>query len=388
MAKKEICEFCKKEIQDEKQEEYIEVKFKMIITHTVEILVHEDCKKKLEAETEEKLEEVMAELPELRGTSKQIDFAKNIISNHVRDMLWTQSVYKIKRNVINKEAKPQEYALLTRHIEMMERILKLTPLHDNSVFWIDYRWHLSDVLIKEVKDYDMYNNFNNCIQALVEIEKERRSATACPEGKENAESVVIKISHETEKLYLTYKKDDSFIYFCKEHCGSWDGDAWAFNLPYNTLENFAAAMGAELLKKGYPVQYPTMEIRDRSVHGEYTPISARWVELCYKDNNITGISLHFNNDYLYSKAKTIRGAQWAGGSHAMIIPVDRYADALDFASQHNFALADDVERLKEAMENITETVYVVTELQEPESVEKTEKVKKMTDEELMEALTI
>ena len=138
------------------------------------------------------------------------------------------------------------------------------------------------------------------------------------------------------------EKDQIVINTVKSLHYDWSGKVWyRETVPYKRdVIDRIAEVGNKLLLAGVPIIIWDEAIRKKAINGDYEKECFRWITKNMSDNKI---SILFNGDELYRKAKRLPHAKWDNGR--MTVPERYYAEIRDFAKVNDFKITPPAEKL-------------------------------------------
>ena len=274
----------------------------------------------------ENFSEKLDEIAPLSGTEKQVEWANRIRS-------------KITKNVILCYAFNAKKSFF---VEMDEELIKKSEhfiLSKNKAsFWIENR----------EKDYTQFQRLiENVIYYEEEKEKNiideaRKEATVYPNDQKTKVVAEIIFDDEIHEIKVKSEKDQIVINTVKSLHYDWSGKVWyRETVPYKRdVADRMAEVGNKLLLAGVPIIIWGEAIREKAINGEYEKECFRWITKNMSDNKI---SILFNGDELYRKAKRLPHAKWDNGR--MTVPARYYAEIRDFAKINEFKITPAAEEL-------------------------------------------
>lgn len=262
----------------------------------------------------------------LSGSPKQVEWANRIRS-------------KITKNVILCYAFNAKKSFF---VEMDEELIKKAErfiLSKNKAsFWIENR----------EKDYTQFQRLiENVIYYEEEKEKNiideaRKEATVYPNDQKTKVVAEITFDDGIHEIKVKSEKDQIVINTVKKLYYDWSGKVWyRETVPYKRdVADRMAEVGNKLLLAGVPIIIWDEAIRKKSINGDYEKECFRWITKNMSDNKI---SILFNGDELYRKAKRLPHAKWDNGR--MTVPERYYAEIRDFAKVNGFKITPPAEKL-------------------------------------------
>lgn len=289
---------------------------------------------KRDAENKEAAEKsAEMELPELSGTEKQVAWA-NTLRVKVVDSL-NLRCNKIEAALKEKglDTIPGEEIGMKEIHDSMQHFIKS---HTDARYWIDMRGEVVNLktIVSEYKKYmEEYANR----EAIEEINAEKKSITVSPEC-DTLKNGVVKIIFKDGVVRTEYVKDSEFMEIVKGLGYKWDGTAWGKEITEYTgsMENRAAELGNKLLSKGFTVQFPDKESKDKAVSADFVQENDRWIKFNTKTGMLALVWTK-RSDILYTVAKKLPGAKWSNGS--MKVDIEFFREVLDFAEIMGFSIS-------------------------------------------------
>lgn len=300
-------------------------------------LCPECYKKELEKERERVNEEaaeksIEMELPELKGTEKQVAWAITLRLKVIER--YENCVQDDKRFYIyNKEGKK----VWTSREELSDALDYAIKKYVDAKYWIDSRFNteiLAD-FIEEYKKYEMENDIPDDVkQEIIDLNEQ---LTVVPEAS-NLKNGVVEIECTDNVLYVRYIKDDDFIRIIKELNYKWNG-VWHKTITEYTgsADERAAELGNKLLISGFTVQFPNIESKRKALSAEFYTESDRWVKYNTKLGQLSLVWTK-RSDVLYENAKKLPGAKWKDGS--IKVKIEFYREVEDFAETMGFSISN------------------------------------------------
>ncbi|WP_300924884.1 hypothetical protein [uncultured Clostridium sp.] len=279
--------------------------------------VCESCYGKQIKEMNEKaaLEAKEMELPELKGTDKQIAWA-----NTLRQQL-IESFETLRKTLIkaNKETDTLE--------NVLDYILRNKI---KASFYIDRR--NSSVLsiieaFKEPADPLTQQIINECTVCPVEVKHDG----------------IVEIKANEEIIEVSYENNEEFKNLVRKLGYRWNFKFWVREISETTgsYEDRAAELGNKLLNEGFVVSIQEKEIREKAVNGEFEKECKRWIYA--RSNKKLAIVWKGRSDSLYNASRKIPSARWE--DRAMTVNVSKYKELEEFAEMYDFRFTKASRRL-------------------------------------------
>lgn len=301
-------------------------------------------------EAAEKAKEM--ELPQLKGTEKQIDWANTL----------RQKLIELFSKINKEELKRAKF---------MSEELKELKLSDIKI--------IEDYILQNKVEASYYinNRYNNAFQFIIMEMKEalktdeekieelqekevKLEATVFPENA--VTNVAAEIIVKDDKVSVIFDKNEDFRQIVKSLGYKWEG-AWERKITELTgaAADRAAELGNKLLNAGFPVCILDRKIRNDAVNGIYEPECDRWIMLRGKGEYEGRLVIKWwgQDDKLYNTSRKLPGSRWDSGT---IVRVEHYKEVEEFANLYSFKFTEkareSIEKYKKATENI-ETVAPV-----------------------------
>lgn len=291
----------------------------------------EEVRKKANIQAAKKSAEM--ELPELTGTEKQIAWA-NTLRLKVFEKYETYLEKEEKFFIYNKE----EEKVQTSKEEMSDSLDYALLAHTDAKFWINSRFlNECEILADFIEEYNRNKKENDIPDDIKQEELDlKKSLIVVPES-ETLKSGVVEIQYKKDTLYVKYFKDDDFIKIVKRLNYKWEG-CWCKKITEytGTAENRSAELGNLLLTKGFTVQFPNIESKEKAIFADFEPENDRWVKYNSKFSELS-ISWTRRSDTLYVNAMKLPGAKWNNGS--IKVRIEFYKEVEDFAETMGFSVS-------------------------------------------------
>jgi hypothetical protein len=309
-------------------------------------------------------------LPELTGTEKQVAWANTIRLEFANDV-YERIDCGCKH--LSEKGKTQE------HIDDF-RERKTAPIdffiqnHTDAKFWIDTvrnMMHQESVKLAH-EEYKGYIEEVENLGQTVEEAKQEETVTVEPEEKKK--EGVVKLTVDKNTVRAIYPKDDDFRKVVKRKGFTWNGSSWWIEITEFTgnADDRIAELGNKLLNNGFTVQFPSEEIKEKAVSGDFAPLNDKWIKWSEKRQKLA-VEWPGYNDEMYQMAKKLPDARWHG---RMTVPIEYYKEVMDFADMNGFSISKKatakIEEYK-AKEAGFEKVSAVT-VKDPEEVDKLKQI--------------
>lgn len=277
------------------------------------------------------------DLPELSGTEKQVAWAMKLRVDFIE---WVE---KERDNNLRRCKNASEEKKLEFINQVDAAVAYGVRKYKEARFWIDMRDDWVGTFQKFLKEKESERNMPKDVKR--ELLEEEKQLIVSPEEKRKAGVVTIGIEDGT--ISAKYDKDDDFNQTVRRLGYRWWDFCWRKTLAgyKRDAADRMAELGNQLLLEGFTVKFPSVEIKDKAVAADYEPEKSRWIVKPVGKENLSA-QWEERNDTLYTAAKKIPGAKWENGG--MAIPIERYAEAMEFAETFGFALT------QKAMEAIGE----------------------------------
>lgn len=281
------------------------------------------------------------ELPELKGTKKQVAWANAIRQKLIEKV----SVFleKGEWGNFNDEEKQR-----IEDINNISIILDyIIDKEISSEFWIDNRYNIERGSLEFLfKDY-----LNEALQTDEEAKEEiikrdiELESTVSPKEVIKTGVVEINLVENNSKINLVYQKDNDFIECVKSFGYRWNGN-WSRNITEITGSYIdrAAEIANALLNEGFSVRIYDPEIRQKAISGKFKREKERWILFNVVENKFR-IKWEYGNKNLYNIIRKIPSSKYKNGQ--ILIDVSNYEIVREFAELYNF------EFTKKANEKIT-----------------------------------
>lgn len=297
-------------------------------------------------EAAEKAKEM--ELPELRGTEKQIAWANtlrqdfiNKISKFIEEEKDEDSWYYLKKQYNLKKLALIEDILIVRDYILENKT--------ESKYYIDNR----DRNFLRLIEIDIDNAIKTDEENIQEQhEKEvKLESTVFPQ--EAVTNVAAEITVADDKISVRFEKNEKFRTLVKELGYKWDG-IWIKNINELTgsAEDRAAELGNKLLNKGFPIMILDESIRNNAINGIYETECNRWITLRIKGDYKGRLAIRwFDKSDLYNKARKLPGSKW--DNPAVIVRIEHYKEVEEFAELYDFNFT---KKAKEAVNDYLKSI--------------------------------
>lgn len=310
-------------------------------------------------EAAEKAKEM--ELPDLKGTEKQVAWANTLRQNFIEKI--DKFIEEFKEDEDEWEYYKEKYNL--ERLENIEDIIivrnyVLENIKDAKEY-IDERYDFLRILSNEVK---------NACKTNEEIEDEKiyndikLESTVFPE--DAITNVATEIIVKKDEIQVKFEKNDNFIDIVKSLNFSWEG-IWKRDINYLTgsSKDRAAELGNKLLNAGFPICILDEETRNNAINGVFEPECDRWINVRGSDDYKGWLSIRwYDKSNLYDKARKLPGSKWSNPS--VVVRIEHYKEVEEFAELYNFKFSNAaLETINEYKESLKEVKIV-----DPTKVEK------------------
>lgn len=274
----------------------------------------------------ENFSEKLDEIAPLSGTEKQVEWANRIRS-------------KITKNVILCYAFNAKKSFF---VEMDEEVIKKAERFilskDKASFWIEHR-EKDYLQLKRLIESTLY--FEEAKEKNV-VDEAKSESTTYPNDQKTKVVAEIIFDEENNEVKVKSEKDQIVINTVKSLHYDWSGKVWyRETVPYKRdVTDRIAEVGNKLLLAGVPIIIWDEAIRKKAINGDYEKECFRWITKNMSDNKI---SILFNGDELYRKAKRLPHAKWDNGR--MTVPERYYEEIRDFAKMNAFKITPPAEKL-------------------------------------------
>jgi len=291
-----------------------------------------DCYKKEQEEMKKKASEE-ANLPELSGSGKQVDWASKI------------------RFEKYEQAKPYMKGLNSKGIEVYDRLFGMTEAR----FWIDNRdKSLRDLMAKVASMAPVE------VEAEIKAEEEKekqakkevqKKSVLQPENPADETPVEIKIGNDS--VAVISKKDDRIINICKELSYEWKEGTWRRSMTYRTGSAIdrAAEIGNKLLSAGFPVLIENSEAVEKAVNATFEPEYTRWISISKVEPKRFFINWKGRDNRIYETAKSLPKAKWVRPN--VEVSIKYFREVEEFAELMGFRFSPGAQKaIKEYKESL------------------------------------
>jgi len=318
----------------------------------------EECfKKQKEEENEKALEESKEmELPELKGSEKQIAWGQTLRLNMIKSI---DSLDAQKMKFINLK--------LDDKTIIIDYIIKQTK----AEWFIDNRSSLIlnwiecniDLIKKGEVDFVKVEFEKNLIKDM------KAEATVYPNNK--ITNAVVEIKTEENCIKVFFEKNDKFKKIVKELNYEWGSGFWYRNIceTTGTLEDRTAELGNKFLNEGLPIMIFDGNIRNNAIEGKYKKECTRWIYARSNGKYEGRLAIKWNgmNDKLYKASRSIPGSIW---DSATIVKVEHHKEIEDFAEMYGFQFTQKALKLIEQQKEKELKINIVTPVKVEQQKEK------------------
>ena len=315
----------------------------------------QEQREKSNAEAAEKAKEM--ELPELKGTEKQVAWA-----NTLRQKMIDAVEEKLKY-IEERHGNP----------ELANGILNFILTNKTNASWyIDNRHEIDDIehLFRSIKDE--YTESIKTNEKDIEdktAEEVKAEATVRPE--KSLMRGAVEINVKDDEVTAMYEKNDDFREIVKSLGYSWDG-IWIRKITNITgsAADRAAELGSKLLNAGFPITIYDANIRQKAVNAEYEEECKRWIfrRCSGQYEGWLAIDWEGKNDKLYTAARKIPKSRYDKGS--VLAKVEYYPEVQDFAEMFSFKFTSAALKTIEAYKESTAKIETVKPAAKQETPEK------------------
>lgn len=306
-----------------------------------------DCTQK-EAEARLQAFEEEYELPEIKGSPKQIEWGRSIRKT-VMENLSNNADNWFKKGDTDKQ-------------QDVLNIINMFASQDTARFWIDNRT-MESILDMEKTYQRLLNNQNKL------AEDARREAIIIPEGEKRSDGAVV-VEIVGNVVSIEFHKDNEFNAIAKENGFEWYVDSFKWKrtaLPVTTLEDQAGEIAHYLLKAGFSCCILNDVAREKAISGNFKPAGTRILHatqdafvfrlLNRKDKDL---------DKIFARLRKIGGRRTYNEAR---VKSTMYRAVGDIASEYGFNISGEAKILIESQIQREITVSVGNHI-EPEKIER------------------
>ena len=288
------------------------------------------------------------ELPELKGTEKQVPWA-----------------ITLRQDFIDKlSKKADEYESDERPKRATKIRLSLDYMINNKIeskFYIDNRSeYIEDIITLLYKEYkeNLETQKEN-----IETKEVIEEGTIAP--KEIKFSGIVKIVATTEKVTVFYEKNEKFREIVKNLNFKWEESKWERKLSEltGTYIDRAAELGNKLLNAGFIICILDEKIRNKAINGEFEVECDRWIKSDIENNKLI-IKWYEKNDYMYNAARKIKTSKWNSDIKAVTINISHFSEVQEFAEIYKCNFTEKalnfIEQYKNELANVKKVEPVKT----------------------------
>lgn len=321
-----------------------------------------ECYKKwLEEDRKRKNQEALKEakemeLPELKGTTKQVEWANTLRNDLIKLFQELDEKEFIREREWNDEIQNLKFEDINIILDYVMRSKV------EARYYIDNRGKsIYEIMVKEIDE---------ALKPEEEKEMEHEiftESTVFPENK--VTDSIAKISYDKDKINVKFEKNEDFRQIVKSLKYKWEG-IWErkINNLTGTAEDRAAELGNKLLNAGFPIMILDENVRNNAVKGIYEQECDRWI-FRRKEGNYAGwlaVKWYDHSD-LYSIARKLPGSRYDNGY--VMVNISHYKEAQDFANLYGFKFTEKaikaIEEYKEQLEKVSTVKPVKTEKELP-----------------------
>jgi len=271
---------------------------------------------KIQADKENEINMMKAiemELPELKGTEKQIVWA-----NTIR--------IKIIENTIAKN----------ENIDLLEYIITNKT---NASWWIDNRnTNIFNIVnLNNIKE-EMNIKYKKDKEKII-LDQLKEESTVYPENVISNVPVEIKFENDTIKVF--FEKNDKFIEIIKSLEYKWNG-VWSRKIDKTSgkIKDRVAELGNKLLNNGFGITIYDKEIRENAITGDFEAECTRWILVRTNGKYEGWFAIWFKerNDRLYQLARRIKGSIW--DNPVILINPKHYKEIEEYAELNDFKISE------------------------------------------------
>lgn len=277
-------------------------------------------KEQLEKEKERKNKEALEkskewELPELKGTEKQVVWAITLRQDFINKI-----EEKIQENEKEENLKIVEQYRLALDFMINAKI--------TAKYYIDNRGENGKYLVKQL--------YKECKEDLETKEKEVEMEDIIQEGtvapKEVKYPGIVHIEAIKDQVNAKYERNDKFREVVKNLNFKWVNTKWLKNISELTGSYIdrASELGNKLLNAGFTICILDEEIRNKAIAGDFEPECDRWIKINFKSDKLA-IKWYDKNDYMYSAARKIKTSKWDSTTKSVLVDVSHYEEVQEFA---------------------------------------------------------
>lgn len=306
------------------------------------------------------------ELCELKGTPKQVQWAREIRYDFI--------MYICKNEVCKGRS-------VKECVENGFSSLHLINYALSSTFWIDHRDYLYIHFERYIRqEYNSYkiNNSESAREAIIEMTMKPKSVVY--EG-------VVKVNVSTDEVTAIFEKNEDFRMIIKS-CGfKWDTNSRLWKKKCNeytgTAQDRAAELINKLLNKGFSVMCADEKARERALSAKFKLENHRWIKY---NNCIESFIVcwdRYKQDF-YNEARKLPGAKWRSVEGGMVVPARNFLEVLDFAEINYFSISAEAKIVIESYQSSE----IIVKAEKPVEIKEVDKLNEilLSDCDIIESL--
>ncbi|SFE92515.1 hypothetical protein [Peptostreptococcus sp. D1] len=279
------------------------------------------------------------ELPELKGSEKQIRWAMTI-REEIMSECKTIGFAKRTESIINKLSfsdNEDEYRL-SRKLARKENKEDIVKEAYYNVFYnnTSSRMYIEDTLFDEVKKELFKLVYKEKFEQKEEMKMEiKKEATVVPSGN-IADSREIEVYSKDDTVYIKSFMNETLRLISRDYGFVWNSQLklWEKKIKemQGNISDRIADVSNAFLNKGFIVVINDSIAREKAINGTYEAEHRRWIDF---DNELL-IVIHERNDNIYKSSRKIKGSKWDGNLKVVTVPLTSYLELEDLANKFDF----------------------------------------------------
>lgn len=306
--------------------------------------IHVEAEKKKATEEAAKKANEM-ELPELQGTTKQVEWAQ-VLRQKLIDAFGEidQKRYERWRRFYDMKAEFEELPIILSYI---------LQTYTSAKYFIDRRDYAITQIINDEAPKALKTDQEK-MQEKIEAElaaQVQEESTVYPEN--SISNVAAQIDFTENLVSVRYEKNEKFREIVRELRYSWNGTAWERKITQTTGSSVdrAAELGNKLLNAGFPVTILDNETREKAINGMFEPECTRWIMYRNKGDYEGWLAIWWDKkkEDLYHVARSLPGAKWDKPS--IVVRPEHYKEIEEFAELYGFKFSEQARKTIEDIKN-------------------------------------
>lgn len=328
-------------------------------------------------------------LPELEGTSKQVEWARKIRMDSYELL---DQIFDLYEGTFRRRTRELDEDKKTRRAKEKEAdknsFCDMIYSQTSASWWIDHRKMLSNISFKELF-YDYCEHHDDVRERLfpssqkLEEKKEDDLITLYPEDEETKTICTIRIAGNEEDnkrmVYVFSAKDNYVINLMHGIPGmSWDGNKKAWGNEWlkdglyssETPEDMLVEIATMLLQNGVPISTDRKDLEERIKSGDYKKRTFHWISTNMNKTQLL-YKFYMFDEKIAADIRSIPGTEYNSFCKHYVLDVNNYDAIRDVAMKFNMGITYGAENLMNNAEEEYKKRLIVTPGKKKSKIEKT-----------------